>query len=303
MRKLVPVGVVVAMSLAACGGGGVAATVNGDDVAVGEVEAVPHAVEGPMDRTQFAGFLTLLIQWTAAEQAAADQFGIDPSEDEIAAEIEELMAAFGSGESRQDFMETQNISESALDRAGRQGVIEEGVAGELTADVADPTPEEVAQRVELLGEVCARHVLVATEEAAQDVIDRLEAGEDFAEVAGEASTDPTAAESGGELGCAQPLRYAPEFAEAVLEAEIGEVAGPVETQFGFHVVIVDERTPLAEADIPSDEELRQSLMDERSAQAVNEWFIEVITAAEVSVEEEYGTWSASPTPRVTPPAG
>lgn len=90
-------------------------------------------------------------------------------------------------------------------------------------------------------QVCARHILVAEEAEAEAVVERLESGEDFAEVAAEVSTDTGSAASGGALGCLPEGATVPAFDEAAFGAEIGVLTGPVETQFGYHLLVVDER--------------------------------------------------------------
>jgi parvulin-like peptidyl-prolyl isomerase len=87
----------------------------------------------------------------------------------------------------------------------------------------------------------ARHILVETEEEANEVIARLEAGEDFAEVAQEVSTDPGSGADGGDLGFSPPGRFVPSVDEAIFALPIGQVSEPVESQFGWHVVEVLER--------------------------------------------------------------
>jgi len=84
---------------------------------------------------------------------------------------------------------------------------------------------------------CASHILVETEEEALAIVAELSAGADFAQLAIERSTGPSGP-SGGVLGCADPSSYVPEFAEAITNAPVGAVVGPVQTQFGFHVITV-----------------------------------------------------------------
>jgi len=85
---------------------------------------------------------------------------------------------------------------------------------------------------------CVRHILLDDEAAAQEVFDLLNNGGDFAELAVERSTGPTGP-SGGDLGCVPSSNYVPEFAAAVDGATLGEYVGPIETQFGWHVLVVD----------------------------------------------------------------
>jgi len=84
----------------------------------------------------------------------------------------------------------------------------------------------------------ARHILVETEEEANDVIARLEAGEDFADLAAELSQDPGSAQDGGDLGFVPRGYFLPEFDEYVFTGSIGQISEPVQTQAGWHVIEV-----------------------------------------------------------------
>lgn len=88
------------------------------------------------------------------------------------------------------------------------------------------------------GSPCVRHILVDTEPEATDILAELDGGADFSALAVERSTGPSGPD-GGDLGCAPSSNYVPEFQDAVDTAEVGVPVGPVQTQFGFHVVIVD----------------------------------------------------------------
>lgn len=84
--------------------------------------------------------------------------------------------------------------------------------------------------------IWARHILVATPEEAQQVLDRLDDGESFAALASELSTDPGSKDSGGDLGWFAQGVMLPEFETAAYALEIGDVSQPVQTQFGYHVI-------------------------------------------------------------------
>jgi hypothetical protein len=103
------------------------------------------------------------------------------------------------------------------------------------------------------GMVCASHILVADEDTANEVLDRIDDGDEFAELATEYSTDPGSAASGGGLPCSSLTTFASnyvfEFTSAVVEAEAGDVVGPVESQFGYHVIWVRPFDDLSDADI------------------------------------------------------
>jgi peptidyl-prolyl cis-trans isomerase C len=94
-------------------------------------------------------------------------------------------------------------------------------------------------------EVRARHILVETEDAAKGAVARLAAGEDFAKVATEISKDPGSGPSGGDLGFFTKDRMVPEFGEAAFALKPGETSGIVKSQFGFHIIKLEERREVA----------------------------------------------------------
>ncbi|MGQ7842966.1 peptidylprolyl isomerase [Granulosicoccus sp. 3-233] len=87
----------------------------------------------------------------------------------------------------------------------------------------------------------ARHILVDSEEKCQTLIDDIKGGADFAAVAREHSSCPSKRD-GGNLGTFGKGQMVPEFETACFEGEVGEVQGPIKTQFGFHAVEVTARS-------------------------------------------------------------
>lgn len=95
-------------------------------------------------------------------------------------------------------------------------------------------------------QVCAAHILVDELDTANELVAELADGADFAELAVEHSTDPGSGARGGDLGCfGRGMMVAP-FEEVAFSAGIGEVAGPVESQFGQHLILVSERIEASE---------------------------------------------------------
>ncbi len=92
-----------------------------------------------------------------------------------------------------------------------------------------------------MASAAARHILVATEADCEDLKKQIEDGADFAELAKAHSKCPSGAE-GGALGTFGPGQMVKEFDDVVFSAPVGEVQGPVKTQFGFHLVEVTHRT-------------------------------------------------------------
>ncbi len=92
-----------------------------------------------------------------------------------------------------------------------------------------------------MAEASARHILVDTEEKCLQLKESIANGEDFGDVAKKHSSCPSGAQ-GGDLGSFGPGMMVPEFDEVVFSANLGEVHGPVKTQFGFHLLEITSRT-------------------------------------------------------------
>lgn len=87
----------------------------------------------------------------------------------------------------------------------------------------------------------ARHILVETQEACEDLKTQIENGKDFAAIAAEFSSCPSG-KNGGALGEFGPGQMVPEFDQVVFSGELNQVHGPVKTQFGYHLIEITNRT-------------------------------------------------------------
>ncbi len=92
-----------------------------------------------------------------------------------------------------------------------------------------------------MAKASARHILVATKEACDDLKAKIEAGADFATLARDHSQCPSG-KQGGNLGEFSPGQMVKEFDEVVFKEEVGKVHGPIKTQFGYHLVDITSRT-------------------------------------------------------------
>jgi parvulin-like peptidyl-prolyl isomerase len=301
---------IAAFALAACGGASseVAATVNGTDITVGDVEANIDPEEGTISKEMFAQFLGFEIQWVILDEAVDERFeGVEFTDEEVQAESDRIFDESNAAEeTREEFLAARSITEEFLQTIARQRLIDQAVRDQLSGGVEDPTQEEIDTAIEgardELTRVCVSHILAGTQEEAQQVLDRLQAGEDFAQIAAEVSTDGSA-EGGGVLPCGPPSGYVPPFAEATLVAPIGDVYPEiVETEFGFHVLLVTERTIPTEGDLPTEEEIAEALSAQAVVAELEEWFLQAVAEAEVTVDERFGTWQTEPQPMVVPPA-
>lgn len=111
----------------------------------------------------------------------------------------------------------------------------------VTPEAARKLYDETVKSVPAEQEVRARHILVENEEDAKKAATRVKGGEDFAKVAGELSKDPGSKTDGGDLGFFTKDRMVEPFAEAAFKLEPGQVSDPVKSQFGWHVIRVEEK--------------------------------------------------------------
>ncbi len=178
----------------------------------------------------------------------ADLRGFTPDEESVQQTLAGLKASVPEGEYESALAQAGFPAESNLVQIIREGDLITQVLEALRAESA-PTDEEI--RVRYLADLsqytdpetfCARHILVPDEALAAELVERAQAGEDFAALAAEHGTDGTAA-NGGDLGCFQRGMMVSDFEDAVVSATVGEVTGPVQTQFGYHALVVYEHHP------------------------------------------------------------
>ena len=130
----------------------------------------------------------------------------------------------------------------------------------------------------------SRHILVDTQEEADEVFALLQDGADFAELAIERSQDPGSGSRGGDLGPQQRGVFVPPFDEAVWSARVGVVLAPVESEFGLHVIEVTAIDTSSGADLSPDQ--RRQLVAAELEEIVGGAFLN----AEVTVDPTIGEW-------------
>jgi foldase protein PrsA len=297
MKKLIVLVGALALVAAACSGTDeVVSAVNGEDISRSSVESLVRDSGDGFSNQDFATYLSVVIQWEAADQAATDEFDVEVTEEQIDQRVEDLVAASEHEGTLEEYLESVNATESGLRSFAESLIVQESVEAELVSGFEPITDDELAREVAEFPadwtQVCASHILVETKDEADDIKTQLDGGADFAAIATAVSIDPGSAENGGDLGCAAPSGFVEPFAEATLTAEIGVVTDPVETDFGYHVIIVSDRI-----DAPTDV-VRDYLEGTRSQAALDAWFSAMIEAADITVIDSVGVWVTEPTPQV-----
>jgi peptidyl-prolyl cis-trans isomerase C len=210
----------------------------------------------------------------------------DMSDDERAAVLDQLVAielAAADGERR----ELQNERTIAAELELRRLQFLASAAVERYIEDNPPREAELRELYEertanLSGtEYKARHILVETEEEAIGVIDQLNTGRDFAELAQEFSTGPTGP-NGGDLGWFGPDRMVAPFSNAVQALEVGSYSKePVQTQFGWHVILLEDTR---DQQPPGIESMRTELTTLAQRRKIEAYLNSLRESAEVVIE-------------------
>ena len=138
---------------------------------------------------------------------------------------------------------------------------------EVTEEEVKKFYEENPQHFEKGATVSAKHILVKDEAKCQQILEEIAAGKVFEEAAQQYSTCPSG-QKGGDLGSFGKGQMVKEFEEAAFAAEIGHVVGPVQTQFGYHLIKVEaknEATVTPFEDVK--EQIRRNLLSQKQNQA------------------------------------
>ena len=195
-----------------------------------------------------APYLEALAEERALLQVARAR-GFWPFPDQVEARVEELKAAFPSEEALLSALQGAGVPDLATYRTLlSEALALEALEGHYRAQMA-VSPAALKMLWLLSPEYrhgtlyCARHILLPTLEEAKAVLARLEKGEAFAQVAREVSQDPGSKEAGGELGCEPEGTYIPAFEKALLLLEPGQVSPPVQTEYGFHLILLERVVP------------------------------------------------------------
>jgi peptidyl-prolyl cis-trans isomerase C len=180
----------------------------------------------------------------------------------------------------------------AHDGVLRDGVVKRAIDQGVTDEKVRATYEAMkSQPGFAFEETRASHILVADEAQAQEIIAQLQGGADFATLAKEKSTDPSAKANSGDLGYFRREAMVPEFAEAAFTIEPGKIGEkPVKSQFGWHVIRVEDRRQGA----PTFEEKAPELREQLSREIVTALLADARKGATVEVFNLDGTPKQQP---------
>ncbi|MFA9459111.1 peptidylprolyl isomerase [Halalkalibacter sp. AB-rgal2] len=288
-RTIAAIGIACMTILAACNDEGtqdqaqVLVTVEGVDITEGQL--IEELKQQGAD-----AILAQLVSDVVIKNAVASA---DISEEEIEAELEELRSQFQAQfnttsdeeilelvqtqfnleeiETMDDFIDEFVLPGLVLQKLGTEGI---DVTDEDVQAYYDENSEQFAEQVE------ASHILVEDEETAEEVLEKLEEGEDFAELAMEYSVDGSAA-MGGELGYFGSGQMVEPFEEAAFALEVGEVSDIVESDFGYHIIM---KTGFRDSFEDFEEEIRETLINQRT-RSQEQVLTDLIDDADIDVKD------------------
>ena len=296
--KLLSLALVAGLSLSACSGlfETAAAVVDGERIDDDTVRRqLAFLLEGPLatpgmpqpeeQRREFARqFLTFLIQQRLLDRFAETR-RITASSSEIDQRVEQLFVPEGDETTLQALLERSGATAGDVRELVRQQIVRERVFDSVVQEelTDEGLLEEYQRRIQEFTQLDVAHILVSDASRAQTLAERV-TPQNFAEMARRFSEDAGSAERGGDLGFVRAADQVEAFAGAAMDAEPGTVTGPVQTEFGYHLIYVKSRQT-----VPF-ESVRDQLRQELAAQVFGRWLLGRLREAEVRVNPRYGVF-------------
>ncbi|WP_436663211.1 peptidylprolyl isomerase [Pontibacillus chungwhensis] len=206
------------------------------------------------------------------------------SEKEVQAEVDKVKDSYGeqfeSALQQNGFKDEAQFKEFLKTQLQKEKATTQGV--EVTDEQVKDYYENMKQEVE------AKHILVEDEKTANEVIDKLNNGGDFAELAKEYSTDTSSAEKGGDLGYFSTGDMVLPFEQAAYDLEIGKVSEPVKSDYGYHIIkVTDKREKEDTSSIGTFDEMKDQLKTELlNRQANPNELSDIMNNAEINIKNK-----------------
>lgn len=225
----------------------VVATVNGKNITEADIRLAEAEIGSDLGSLPEATKRRVLVEYLIENQLFAE-----------AAEGDKL-ASSAEFDGRMQYWRRRALRDTYFDKSVKSAVSEADAKRLYDQQVKLLKPEE---------EVKARHILVESEDKAKEVAEKIAHGADFAEMAKEHSKDPGTKDEGGSLGYFSKGQMVPQFEEAAFKLEKGDVSQPVQTQFGWHLIQVEDRRERKPPEFDVIKERLMASMMHRKAQEI-----------------------------------
>lgn len=248
-------------------------------------QQIPAGEAGRVRRQELSRqYLTFLIHQTFVERYA-EQHQIEVDEPEIDGLLQEQVTQLGGQAAFDRLLRQTDTDEGDVRRLLERQVLRQRVADAVVAERLgeDELRARYEERLLEFSEVTVAHILVSSEREAERIAEQA-TPRNFASLARRFSGDTASAQNGGEIGVQRAADLVEPFARATLRIPVGEIGGPVETEFGFHIIHVLDR------ETRSFEEARESLLEESRGRVFTEWLLGQVSAAEIRVNPRYGAF-------------
>lgn len=216
----------------------------------------------------------------------ADKQKITVSDEEVEEELATLSESYGGETALEEAvvatgMTMDDVREDIINYIKTEKLLEPRI--EITDEELQTYFDENKDTFATAEQVQASHILVADEATANEVKSKLDAGEDFSELAKEYSTDTTTAESGGDLGYFSSGDMVAEFEEVAFALGVDEISAPVKTEYGYHIIKVVDHQEAKEANFEdSKEEISDTLMNDKMSTEYTVWLEELKEEYEIT---------------------
>ena len=273
--------VLLALQLSGGGGAkdGVAALVNGEPVYKADLFDTLYATGGRDALDQ------IIVRKLIVQEGVRS--GLEITEEEMEEEVNNIVEESFGG-SYEDFLSVltlYGLSEEAFREDAKLNLL----VRKLAMAEINPTEEEARQYFDdnrfLFAqpeEIEARHILLEDRETADEVVALLNGGGDFAELAAEYSTDLSNKDNAGYLGFFSRGTMVQEFEEAAFALEVGEISGPVQTDFGYHIIELLDRKEEVEVKFDDISDLvMESLIESKIPEVINALVARLFETAEI----------------------
>ena len=206
------------------------------------------------------------------------------TEEDINEELNQIKEAYDLTE-EEDFLGFIAMQGFSDEEEFRALVKQHLVIQKIASEDAVVTEEDVREEYDAGKEVEASHILVEDLQTAEEILEKLNEGEDFAELATQYSQDPGSGAEGGSLGYFERGQMVPEFEQAAFNLEVGEISEPVQSQFGYHIIKVTDKKPYEE-DFEEVKDEIEEVLARRQARPIEEVQREILEDANIEIKDE-----------------